>query len=140
MSGLYAGAYQVVTDDRGVYRAYGLPPGDYIVRATGGGAFFGTLRLTTSAEIDTATREMAAGGSKPPPPVLPTPPAPPVAAPQLARAMSYHPGVAEMVSAQTVTVGVGEDRGGIDVVSRRGAGWRVPPAWRCLPPGSRCRT
>ena len=59
----YAGAYQVVTDDRGVYRAYGLPPGEYIVRATGGGAFFGTLRLTTSAEMDTAMREIAAGGS-----------------------------------------------------------------------------
>jgi hypothetical protein len=110
----YAGAYQVVTDDRGVYRAYGLPPGEYIVRATGGGAFFGTLRLTTAAEMDTAMREIATGGARPPAPT----PAPATAAPQLARAMSYYPGVPEMASAQTVTVGVGEDRGGIDVVSR----------------------
>lgn len=109
----YAGAYQVVTDDRGVYRAYGLPPGEYIVRAVGGGAFFGTLRLTTSAEMDTALREIAAGGARPQ-----TPAPAPIAAPQLARATSYHPGVAEMASAQTVAVGVGEDRGGIDVVSR----------------------
>jgi hypothetical protein len=117
----YAGAYQVVTDDRGVYRAYGLPPGEYIVRASGGGAFSGTLRLTTSAEMDSAMREIAAGGARPPT----TAPAPPVAAPQLARATSYHPGVAEMASAQTVTVGVGEDRGGIDVVSRLGRVARV---------------
>ncbi|HVQ42849.1 MAG TPA: carboxypeptidase-like regulatory domain-containing protein [Vicinamibacterales bacterium] len=110
----YAGANLVVTDDRGVYRAYGLPPGEYIVRATGGGAFFGTLRLTTAAEMDAATREIATGGAKPPTPA----PVAPTAAPQLARSMSYHPGVPEMASAQTVTVGVGEDRGGIDVVSR----------------------
>jgi hypothetical protein len=125
----YAGANLVVTDDRGVYRAYGLPPGEYIVRGIGGGAFFGTLRLTTSAEMDTAMREIAAGGAKPPTPT----PAPPVPAPQLARAMSYHPGVAEMASAQTVTVGVGEDRSGIDVVSRlvrvaRASGMALSPA------------
>ena len=56
----HAGSYQVVTDDRGVYRAYGLPPGEYVVRAVGGGAFLGPLRLVTSEDIDAATREAAA--------------------------------------------------------------------------------
>ena len=125
----YAGASQVVTDDRGVYRAYGLPPGEYIVKAVGGGAFFGTLRLTTAAEMDGAMREVATGGAKP----ATQAPTPPIAPPQLARVMSYHPGVAEMSSAQTVTLGVGEDRGGIDVVSRlarvsRASGMALSPA------------
>ena len=110
----YAGSSQVVTDDRGVYRAYGLPPGEYIVGASGGGAFFGILRLTTAAEMDTAMREIAAGAVRP----QTAAPASPIAVPQLQRARSYHPGVIEVASAQTVTVGVGEDRGGIDVISR----------------------
>ena len=126
----YAGTYQVVTDDRGMFRAYGLPPGEYMVRAVGGGAFSGTLRLTTSAEIDTAMREIAAGAATAARPQTPVPPAP---APQLARATSFHPGVAEMASAQTVTIGAGEDRGGIDVVSRmvrvaRASGMALSPS------------
>src|SRR5262245_54644826 len=38
----------VVTDDRGVYRAYGLMPGEYIVQSVaGGGGFAGTTQLMT---------------------------------------------------------------------------------------------
>ena len=109
----HAGSYQVVTDDRGMYRAYGLPPGEYVVRAVGGGAFLGPLRLVTSEDIDAATRE-AAGGARPAPAPVVTPT--PVA--QLARVTSFHPGVSEVSSAQTVTVRAGEDRGGVDIVSR----------------------
>lgn len=107
----YTGAYMVVTDDRGAYRAYGLPPGEYIVRAASGGAFMGALRLVTSADIDAAIREAAVG-------TRPSPPAAPAQLPQLARAVTFHPGVSDVSSAQTVTVRAGEDRAGIDIVSR----------------------
>ena len=107
----YAGSYQVVTDDRGVYRTYGLPPGEYIVRAVGGGSGLGSLRLVTSADIDAATREMS-GGARPAPVTTPA------ATPQLSRVTSFHPGVSDVSGAQTVIVRAGEDRGGVDIVSR----------------------
>jgi protocatechuate 3,4-dioxygenase beta subunit len=33
------GSYEQMTDDRGIYRIYGLPPGTYLVSAGGGGGF-----------------------------------------------------------------------------------------------------
>jgi len=122
----FAGAYQVVTDDRGVYRAYGLPPGEYLVRAAGGGALNGALRLVTTSEIDAAVREVT-GVARPQAPSLPP------AIPLLAQAMSFHPGVTEIASAQTVTVRAGEDLAGIDIVSRlvrvsRASGLALSPA------------
>ena len=107
----FAGSSTVVTDDRGVYRAYGLPPGEYLIRGAGGGALGGALRLVTAADIDAAAREVAGGARSQ------TPSAPP-AIPLLARVTSFHPGVAEIASAQTVTVRAGEDRAGVDIVSR----------------------
>lgn len=107
----FAGVYQVVTDDRGLYRAYGLPPGEYIARAIGGGALSGTLRLVSTADIDAAAREVAANARPQPAPT-------PAPVPLLQRVMSYHPGVSASAAAQTVTVSAGEDRSGVDIVSR----------------------
>ena len=43
-----------VTDDRGTYRIFGLPPGEYIVSATPRNAMTGEIRAMTEAEIRAA--------------------------------------------------------------------------------------
>ena len=56
------GSQWTTTDDRGIYRVYGLAPGEYTVGA-GGGNPRGETRLTTAAEINAAMRELQ--GSSP---------------------------------------------------------------------------
>jgi len=115
-----AGARLVVTNDIGEYRLWGLAPGEYIVRTVGGGAAVaGTARVLSDAEIAAANRELntvASPGEKA---------APPPPRPQLARLPSYFPGVLDPAEAQTVTVAAGDDRQGIDIVSRVGSVARV---------------
>lgn len=41
------------TDDRGVYRIYGLPAGTYVVSAGGGGGFSGSMRSPYDADVPT---------------------------------------------------------------------------------------
>ena len=96
-----------VTDDRGEYRAFGLPAGEYYVVAL---ASIGTLsgpelRETSAAEVDWATRQLQSPGSAAPP--------------DQGRAVDYvpvfFPGAFTQASAATVTVKAGEERAGIDI-------------------------
>jgi len=90
-----------VSDERGVYRIYGLPPGDYVVKlAVAPAAAQSAARLTTAESLERAR----SGG---PPPSSP--------APGVTYAASYHPGTAVPSEATTVTVVAGEERGGIDL-------------------------
>ncbi|TAK17180.1 MAG: carboxypeptidase regulatory-like domain-containing protein [Acidobacteria bacterium] len=93
-----------VTDDRGHYRIWGLPPGEYTARA-------GTMSapILTDAEFKLAETQLQTGR---------VPPAGTRAAgPQLQRGMAYFPGVADVTMAQTITLGLSEERTGVDIVS-----------------------
>jgi protocatechuate 3,4-dioxygenase beta subunit len=100
------------TDERGEYRLYGLPPGEYTATVAGGGGLGGETRQTTQAEIDLAMRELQglAPATAGPQPAF-------TAAPTVARALTYPPGVADPAAAQTMTVKAGEERTGVDIVS-----------------------
>jgi uncharacterized protein (DUF2141 family) len=86
-----AASASATTDDRGVYRIYGLPPGDYLVGAAANAAAFNApsseLRL-----LDERTR----------------------AERTVAFASTYFPGTAIAAEAVNVTLGRGEERGDVD--------------------------
>lgn len=98
------------TDDRGVYRQFGLAPGDYLVQVASEGfdGSFGELRQTTPSEASWGDRFAAS-----------TAPAGTVNAPPpgrlVARAPIYYPGTANIDDARPITVGVAEERDGIDL-------------------------
>jgi uncharacterized protein (DUF2141 family) len=92
------------TDDRGRYRFYGVPPGEYTVRSSGGQAIAGEVRLTTQADVDAATRPLSAVSSAtlaPQPQVFPS--------------FGFHPAARDAAGAAFFTVVAGEERLGIDV-------------------------
>ena len=97
-----------VTDDRGEFRAYGLPAGEYWVVATVGiGLRASTdLRETTAAEVDWATRELQSPGAS-------TKPAP---GRSVEYAPVFYPGVPNQAAATSITVKAGEERRGVDVL------------------------
>jgi len=109
-----AGLTQATTDDRGAYRIFGLPPGEYLVRAAGGGGFAagGMVQVMTAEDFAAAGREMAGTGGRPL--AVATAAAP---RPSFTRVPSYYPGVADSASAQSLVLGPGEEREGIDIVS-----------------------
>lgn len=92
------------TDDRGVYRIYGLPPGDYVVGAAGRAGAAATagaeLRLTTDLDVHHATT------------ASPSTPAPPDRG--VAFASTYFPGTPISTQASLVTLRAGEERDGVD--------------------------
>jgi len=108
---------RVVTDDRGVFRGYGLSPGRYVVVAVASDSGRSSMLPLTDAELDERLERLRrrAGGLAP------------GAAPQRAAdaaapsaagyryAPIYYPGVADPDQAVVVTVGEGEERAGIDI-------------------------
>jgi len=64
---------RAITDDRGRYRLYGLPPGDYVVSGGGGGAALMGAEIASDDEIRTADEEVqrVAGTAAPPGPPKP---------------------------------------------------------------------
>jgi hypothetical protein len=98
-----------VSDDRGMYRMFGLAPGDYFVSALprldtgvlGRGQALDILGVT-DAEVRWA-RSAGAAGTAPMPPAGRT----------VAYAPVFYPGTTDAGSALTVSVAVGEERSGI---------------------------
>jgi uncharacterized protein (DUF2141 family) len=92
------------TDDRGAYRIYGLPPGDYVVgavgRTPGPAVAGGDLRLTTDLDVRHAT---SGDRQAPPPPER-----------GVAFATTYYPGSTVASQAGVISIGKGEERGGVD--------------------------
>ena len=92
-----------ITDDRGVYRLYGLPPGDYAVQAVGkavGREAAQELYLTTDLDL-----RYAASQARTPPP-----------RPQTAKfAATYFPSATNPSQAAMLTLRAGEERDDIDV-------------------------
>ena len=104
----------VATDDRGVYRAFGLAPGDYLVQlliGVGPGRSDEALRQTTSGEVTWAER-LANSPSTVPQSLSNAPPPGRVVLP----APIYYPGTTDVAAARVITLGSGEERDGIDLV------------------------
>jgi hypothetical protein len=111
------------TDDRGVYRLYGLTPGEYVINATSQNQEFGPqMTLEMAMAIERASQAAAAAGSDPnirtnlTNGVLSLPggqtietPAPVTFAP------TYYPGATSPSGAMSVTVAGGDERQGIDI-------------------------
>jgi len=90
-----AGVQAITTDDRGAYRIYGLPAGDYVVAARptmGPGGPAGT----PGTILRTMTRGVASTRS-------------------VLLSQTFHPGTSELGRATRVTVRAGEERTGIDI-------------------------
>ena len=94
------------SDDRGRYRIYGLTPGEYTVRSTGGGGVALDVRQMTTGEIEAAERLLRGRASEP----IPDPP-------RVTRAGMFYPGVIDVLQAQTIALGPGEERTGVDIRS-----------------------
>ena len=99
------------TDDRGMYRLYGIAPGEYAISAT---PFIGNtldLRTTAAEEIGWSEQQVQAGrgGSAPAAGVKPP------SGPMVGYSAVYYPGTADPAGAIPVTVTAGEERLGIDI-------------------------
>jgi protocatechuate 3,4-dioxygenase beta subunit len=106
-------AGQAQTDDRGVYRVFGLQPGEYLVSATPrnvssnpGGVAAEEARLAVAAALE---RAAAAGGA---PGNFRVPDGQPESG--TGYAPVYYPGTTSPASATSITVAPGEEKAGID--------------------------
>jgi hypothetical protein len=97
-----------VADDRGVYRLFGLPAGDYVVSATPRSIGTGDIRRMTDAEIQAARQAV----QQPSSPLAPVPPPT-----TLGFSPVFFPGVLTSNEATAITVAAGEERSGIDFVA-----------------------
>jgi hypothetical protein len=99
----------VITDDRGMYRVYGLAPGVYTIGTSwyyDGGL---PLRVPTDAEIRAAFESrQASRPASPTPSPIPDPP-------RFSHSPSFIPGVVDPMTAGTVTLSAGEVREGVDL-------------------------
>ncbi len=110
-SSVLSGSTFPKTDDRGVYRFYGLPAGEYIV---GTSPFFGSgssARVPSDEEIrDAFARAQQAAAV---PPTARTARSTP--SPQMDYTPVYYPDAANAVDATRITVAAGEERSGLDL-------------------------
>lgn len=107
------GGFGLQTNDRGEYRVYGLPAGEYyIVVSVGIGIRNESeLREVTQAELDWARRVLQPGA-------MATVQAPEPGQP-VEFAPMFFPGVPTRAAASMITVKAGEERGGVDVLLER---------------------
>jgi hypothetical protein len=105
-----SGADTVITDDRGMYRVYGLTPGDYTLGTTwyfSGSGF--DVRVLTDTEIRAAFQ--AANPAPNSGSLAPTPPNPQ----RHNYAAVFSPGVTDPLGAATFSIAAGEERTGVDL-------------------------
>ena len=101
----------VTADDQGNYRAFGLPPGEYVIVATlrsGPAAALMDLRRIAEGEVDRVLSQS---------PALAAAPATGSqnAAPLVGYAPVYFPGTADPSRAVTFVLAAGEERGGVNI-------------------------
>jgi hypothetical protein len=111
----YIGNTSGTTDDRGMYRIYGLAPGDYVVSAAPRLSASGDLRPITAAEIQWAQQQLQPAGTVGTGTGSSASGTP---APRPGQAVAYtpvyYPGTADPASAAIVTVAAGQERTGVD--------------------------
>jgi hypothetical protein len=100
----------VQTDDRGMYRIFGLPPGTYVVSARSPSR--DVVRGVTPAELQWADRIVSGAAS--PGGATPIAAGAPAAGPSSAFAPVHYPGTATAADASTITLSPGEERLGVD--------------------------
>lgn len=97
-----------LVDDRGVFRLYGLAPGEYAIAASSFANAGGPdIRPMQPEDVQWALAQFQSRPGAAPP--APPPPAPPVT-----YAPVFYPGTTDATAITTITVGPGEERGGID--------------------------
>jgi len=94
------------TDDRGVYRLYGLPAGVYLISATPRYSAWGDIRRMTEADLQAAQQAVKQ-------PATPTEPAEPPAT--MGYTAVFYPGALTAAQAGVITLKAGEERSGVDV-------------------------
>jgi hypothetical protein len=95
------------TDDRGVYRVFGLGPGEYAVAAQPRFRYSsGAARETTAADVERARRLLANPRASAGAADLSRP---------LGLAVVFHPATTEPSNAATITLSPGQERGGVDI-------------------------
>jgi hypothetical protein len=139
-SGFTGGPGTARTDERGVYRLFGVSPGEYAVSVTaqtqGSG---GDVRVLTAAEIQAGLQavrdpgqpgverpsmgppgpmQRSTGVAIPAPPGPTPPPLPPQSGATMGFAPVYYPGSIDVADAASVIVAAGEERGGVDIRTR----------------------
>lgn len=115
--GMPSTASTALTDDRGEYRSYGLPPGGYyavVVPPTGRSNE--PIRQLTSTEV---TRALQAARSATP---VDAPAARGATVPSASARLNYapifHPGVTDIGAASTVALRLSEERTGVDITTQ----------------------
>ncbi len=129
------GSGTLTTDDRGVYRVYGLMPGSYVIGVTPASPAGGTseTRQLSDSDMRAALADLARRDTPPPlapgtgtpaagpnagRPMAPAPPGPPPAVPLAGRAVGlatvYYPGTVFDTDAGAVTVAAGQEAAGVD--------------------------
>lgn len=93
-------------DDRGVYRLYGLPAGEYVISVVPRNQGIGDIRRMTEQEIRSAEQAIR----QPQSPLEPD--TPPIT---LGYATMYYPGVFAAAQASTIALKAGEERQGVDI-------------------------
>lgn len=94
------------TDDRGVFRAYGLAPGTFVVFAENQQLARRTIEPTPAALADWV--QQSARGTAPPAPM-------PGPTPGIGFVPVFHPGTPDPSLAARVTLAAGEERAGVDI-------------------------
>lgn len=110
------------TDDRGVYRIFGMQPGDYIVSAVPSMARLAQIEQAAAegAAFEAALRATLAGdygGSRPTSVAIAVQPMQNAQNPTAGYAPTYFPGTATVRDAAKVAVGAGDEKLGVDITT-----------------------
>jgi len=119
------GAGTMMTDDRGVYRVYGLSPGTYAIGVMPAGPTGSETRVLSDSEMRAALADLArkdatpatttAEGARQIPPAPPGPaPVAPLAGRAVGLATVYYPGTVIETEATHLTIAPGQELSGID--------------------------
>jgi hypothetical protein len=102
----------MTTDDRGIYRIFGLAAGDYLLGAVPQAT---DVHLVTAAELQRAEQLIQQTPSRLPAGTpAPVPPPPPDTVESVGYARVFFPGTADPAGASTITLRSGEERAGVD--------------------------
>ena len=115
----------LATDDKGRFRFYGLPPGDYVIK--GLAASGGEVQLTTTAELEAAARAVAQMARSGPTPLATPTPAPPV--PKVRYAEMYAPNSLDLEGAERFKVGIAQEISDVEITVGLARTARVSGEW-----------